>query len=121
MNEHLEKVLAQIKRHPKVVAIYLFGSYAKGEAKPISDIDIAVVLREEDPITEAEIGSLYSDSIDLVLVHRLPLYIQFEVFKYGKEIFVRDEEYLMEIKRNVLKNYLENSWLYHRIKSKVIG
>ena len=40
--------------------------------------------------------------IDLVLFHRLPLHIQYEVFKYGKELFVRDEDYLLELKLPVL-------------------
>ena len=118
--ENMEKILTCIKEHPKVVAVYLFGSYAKGEEKPISDIDIAVILKSPDKKDEADIGSLYSEKIDVVLFHRLPLHIQYEVFKYGKELFVKDEDYLLEIKLRVLREYLEYSRVYNFIKSEVL-
>ncbi len=35
------KIPEVFRRHPEVVAAYLFGSYAKGEAGPLSDVDIA--------------------------------------------------------------------------------
>ena len=121
MKAMLEKIMEQIKTHPKLVAVFLFGSCVKGTDKPISDVDIAVILKDPDPGAEADIGSLYSEKFDIVLFHRLPVYIQFEILKYGEEIFNRDDEHLLEIKRKVLKNYLETSWLYQRIKSEVLG
>jgi len=120
INEGLEKVLEDLKAHPKVIAIYLFGSYAKGCAKPLSDIDVAVIIDKPDPATEAELGSLYSEKLDVVLFHRLPLYIQFEVFRYGKELFVRDADKLFEIRLSVLRGYLEHSWLYRRMEKEVL-
>lgn len=121
VNAQLEKVLNQIKTYPSVIAIYLFGSFAKGSQNPISDIDIAVIIEEKDRDAETEIGCLYSDYFDVVLFHKLPLYIQFEVFSSGRELFVRDEGRLQEIKEKVLMDYLENSWLYRRIESEVLG
>ncbi|MGQ4873316.1 MAG: type VII toxin-antitoxin system MntA family adenylyltransferase antitoxin [Promethearchaeia archaeon] len=120
MKEILEDLIKKIKEHPKVIAIILFGSYAKGQNKPISDIDIAVILKNPNFDDEAEIGSLYSDKIDLVLFHRLPLHIQYEVFKWGKELFVRDENSLLEIKTRVLRDYLETRWLYKRIANGIL-
>ena len=120
MKEILEDLIKKIKEHPKVIAIILFGSYAKGQNKPISDIDIAVILKNPNFDDEAEIGSLYSDKIDLVLFHRLPLHIQYEVFKWGKELFVRDEDSLLEIKTRVLRDYLETRWLYKRIANGIL-
>ncbi|MEM4141279.1 MAG: nucleotidyltransferase domain-containing protein, partial [Nitrososphaeria archaeon] len=93
---------------------------AKGTAKGISDIDIAVIVKNPDKRTEAEIGSLYSPLFDVVLFHRLPLHIQFEVLKYGKEIFCRNEKVLLEIKRKVLREYLEMSYIYERIRRSVL-
>lgn len=119
-SEKLEILIKQMKAYPKVVAIFLFGSQVKGTKKPLSDIDIAVILKEPDAEIEAEIGSMYSEELDVVLFHRLPLHIQFEVLKYGRAIFCRDEEFLLNIKRTVLRNYLENSWLYQRIAYDVL-
>ncbi|CAD7768758.1 Nucleotidyltransferase domain protein [Candidatus Methanoperedenaceae archaeon GB37] len=116
----LEGIVEQIKTCSKAVAVFLFGSYAKDTEKPLSDVDIAVILKSPDPEAEAEIGSLYSRKIDVVLFHRLPLHIQFEVLKDGREIFSRDDEYLFKIKMDVLRNYLETSWMYQRIASGVL-
>lgn len=120
MNNIINKIINELKDHSKLVAIYLFGSYAKGEEKPISDIDIAVILKNPSKEDEAEVGSLYSNKIDLVLFHRLPVYIQYEVFKYGKEIFVKDEEYLFELKLKTMKKYLEYSRMYNSIKKEIL-
>ncbi|MEW5693897.1 MAG: nucleotidyltransferase domain-containing protein [Candidatus Hydrogenedentota bacterium] len=115
----INKILETIENNPKVIAVYLFGSYAKNEEKPISDIDLAVILRDYNKEDEAEIGSLYGKDIDLVLFHRLPLHIKFEVFKYGKELLIRDEDYLLDIKLAVLREYLENTRFYRLIGSEV--
>ncbi|MEO0302138.1 MAG: nucleotidyltransferase domain-containing protein [candidate division WOR-3 bacterium] len=118
--EVLENLVEELKRYPEVVGVYLFGSCVKNTTTPLSDVDIAVILKDPDAKKEADIGSIYSEKIDLVLFHRLPLHIKFEVLKFGKEIFVRDEDYLFEIKLKVLKEYLETRWLYERIKSEVL-
>lgn len=120
LNEKISKIIKIIKSDPNVIAIYLFGSHAKGEATPLSDIDIAVIL--ENPILESEanIGSS-SPEIDVVLFHCLPLHIRFEVLKYGKEIFVRDEEKLLEIKLKVMREFLDTARMYKIILSEVLG
>lgn len=121
LNEKISKIIKVIKSHPNVIAIYLFGSHVKGEATPLSDIDIAVILENPTPESEADIGSLSSPEIDVVLFHRLPLHIKYEVFKYGKEIFVRDEEKLLEIKLKVMREYLDTVRMYKMISSEVLG
>ncbi len=67
LNKNLLKIIEIIESHPSVIAIYLFGSHVKGEATPLSDIDIPI------PESEADIGSLSSPEIDVVLFHRLSL------------------------------------------------
>ena len=47
----VKKVLKQIsskikKQHPEVVKIILFGSFAKNDFTPYSDIDIAIIVKE---------------------------------------------------------------------------
>lgn len=121
LNPTISKIIEIIKSHPNVIAIYLFGSHAKGEATPLSDIDIAVIMENPTPESEADIGSLSSPEIDVVLFHRLPLHIRYEVFKYGKEVFVRDEERLLEIKLKVMREYLDTVRMYKMISSEVLG
>jgi hypothetical protein len=110
--DEARKIVAAIQIHPKVVAVLLFGSWARGEPSPISDVDIAVILQAPDPDDEAEVGSMYSNKVDVVLFHRLPLHIQFEVLKTGKELFVRDETAYTEVRYSVSRNYLEMTRFY---------
>ena len=77
-------------------------------------MDIAVVLEDPTPEDEAELGSLYSRRIDLVLFHRLPPYIQFQVLREGKVLYLRDEERFREIKFRTVRTYPEHSRMYKR-------
>ncbi len=106
MKAEIKKVVDGLKKYPEVAAVILFGSYAKGKAKPLSDIDLAVLVREPDKKIEAEIAGFSSATVDVVNFHRLPLYIQFEVLKHGKIVFVRDDNYFRQIKKEVLRAYL---------------
>lgn len=121
MKTELNKIVNELKMSPEVVAIILFGSYAREKTKPLSDVDIAVIVKKPDTALEAEISSFSSNIFDVVVFSRLPLYIQFEVLKYGKPLFVRDEKYFAEIKREVLKNYLEMSYLYERMSKRILA
>lgn len=50
----VHRIVEEIREHPKVAAIFLFGSWARGEQMPISDVDIAVLLDNPDKSDEAE-------------------------------------------------------------------
>jgi len=118
--ETVQRVIAEVQQHPKVVAIFLFGSWARGEQMPISDVDIAVLLDSPDKRDEADIGSMYSPTIDLVLFHRLPVRIQFQVLKEGQPLFVRDEEKLIETTFQVMRQYHEMEWMYRRYYEEIL-
>ena len=121
MKREIEGIVEDLKRYSEVMVIILFGSYAKGKTKPISDIDIAVMLKDPDRFLEAEMSSFSSNILDVVPFSRLPLYIQFEVIKYGKILFMRDKKYFLEVKREVLREYLEMSYLYERMSRRILA
>lgn len=118
--KELKNIIQELKRHKKVMAIILFGSHVKDTIKPLSDIDIAVITKNADKKLEAEIHSFSSHYFDVVNFHKLPLYIQFEVFKYGKPLFIRNKTYLSQLKRIVLREYLEMSFLYERMTKNIL-
>ena len=121
MKNDVNKLVKDLKKIKKVEAIILFGSYAKGTEKPISDIDIAVIIKNPDIDTEAKVASSSSDKIQITLFNRLPLYIQFDVFKYGKILFIKNEKILFDMKRHVLREYLDTEYLYRRMGRKILG
>ncbi len=62
-NEHIAIMTNRIVRHFNPVQIILFGSYARDEAKPHSDIDLLVVFSEctDKRKTAIEIRRVLSD------------------------------------------------------------
>jgi len=105
-------VADNLKKNKEVEAIIWFGSSLNGNIKPISDIDIAVILKNPSKKMEAKIFSNYSDKLDLVNFSKLPLYIQFEVLKTGKIVYLKDKHYFSELARGIINQYLEMSYLY---------
>jgi predicted nucleotidyltransferase len=120
MKIEINKTVNELKKINKIVAIILFGSYTKKKSKPLSDIDIAVITKSSDKNIEAEVASFSSKIFDVVNFNRLPLYIQFEVLKYGKVLFVKDKEYFLNVKRKVLREYLEMSDFYERMSRRIL-
>ena len=119
LKERINSIVESLKKYPEVVAIILYGSYAKGKEKPLSDIDVAVILKDKS--LEAEVSSFSSNVLDVVPFHRLPLYIKFEVLKHGKVLFLRDREDFMNVKKRILRDYLEMSYLYKRMQRRVLS
>lgn len=54
-----QTILAVLEKHPEINIAYIFGSVAKGSAKPESDLDIAV--QGEKSLTTAQHVSLVED------------------------------------------------------------
>jgi len=121
MKNEINELVRELKKYPNIAAIILFGSSVKGKMKPISDIDIAVITKKPNKKIEAEISSFSSNILDVVNFHRLPLYIQFEVLKHGQPIFIKDKKYFSKVKMEVLKEYLEMSYLYERMSKRVLS
>jgi predicted nucleotidyltransferase len=48
-HELIEKLIAYFKTKPNIVAVYLFGSYAKGKEHRSNDIDIGLLFDSSDP------------------------------------------------------------------------
>jgi len=103
----IKSVVDELKRE-EVQAIYLFGSYAKGNARPSSDIDICVITEKKIPRSaKEEIMSNSSRHIDISLFWDLPPVIRFRVFREGRLLYAKDKLSLQRLKVATLKSYLD--------------
>jgi len=112
--EFIKTELAPVfsKYHDQIVAVYLFGSTAKGEALPSSDIDIAVLPCTSDKKSETVLKiSLYADlcrtlkrnDIDLVLLNLSGnLVLNDEIVRHGKVLFTTDDHAREDFELDVL-------------------
>lgn len=78
---------------------YLFGSFGKGKPLPLSDVDIAVYLKEEKDLQEkrldilgAMIDLLKTDEIDLVILNNAPLTLRMKILE-SKKVVVDHEPF----------------------------
>lgn len=101
--EHLKTELAPVfcKYHQEIIAAYLFGSVARDEASPSSDVDIAILVRTKDRMEAAALRfRLYADlsrtlkrnDIDLVLLNFSDnLILNEEIVRNGKVLYSADD------------------------------
>lgn len=98
MRDELEVTAERLSRDPRVLAVYGFGSHARGEAGPGSDVDLAVLLEgpvglvEELRLRSAAVEALRRDDVDLVVLNHAPPLLRYEVVAAGQRLFSRDDE-----------------------------
>lgn len=100
-----------------VAMVYLFGSKALRRTTPMSDTDIGVVLKhlraEQDTRTQYDslfriFSDLYPHSrVDIVLLQRAPLALQFSAIRDGRVIFEEDPVFRADYENLVVKQYLD--------------
>ena len=76
--DEIRRRITPVAREYKLAAVYLFGSYARGEATAESDVDLLVDISGTDIDSLLKLGGLYSaleaalgTSIDLVTLDSL--------------------------------------------------
>ncbi|MFQ5830368.1 MAG: HepT-like ribonuclease domain-containing protein [Candidatus Methylomirabilia bacterium] len=96
-------------------ALWLFGSYARGEETPLSDLDLAYLQasRPGDPLSwdvslyRALSGFLGTDELTLVDLHETAPALAFQVLHEGKLLFCRDVHRVADLAERVSARYPE--------------
>lgn len=95
-----DRVRAALEPLDDIAVAVLFGSRAKGTARPNSDLDVALIPSTDDPHRRlrllqraaAELASLVpSDRADVVFLDEAPVLLRQRVMEHGKLVLVRDE------------------------------
>ncbi|MGI5837188.1 MAG: type VII toxin-antitoxin system MntA family adenylyltransferase antitoxin [Chloroflexota bacterium] len=105
----VEGVLA---RFPELKLVYLFGSQAGGRTGPLSDYDFGVLVDDVPDIPSLrarlahELGcALGTDRIDVVILNRAPIELEYAVIAQGRPIYQRDEATRVEYEARVMGRY----------------
>jgi len=69
--DELKQIIAPIARKYAIPTVWIFGSYARGEAREDSDVDV-LIMREGSQIRGLMIGALYDD-LEQSLMKRIDL------------------------------------------------
>ncbi|HYU33424.1 MAG TPA: nucleotidyltransferase domain-containing protein [Thermoanaerobaculia bacterium] len=93
--EMLERLKRQAQAWPELKLAVLFGSMARGEARPRSDADLGVLLDPYSPElrfrVEAELGRAAGCPVDVVLLDDAPPLLRFEIARDGVLLFERED------------------------------
>lgn len=96
-----------------IAAAWLFGSVARGTARPDSDVDVGVLFREDPPRTlagyrfdlETELELLLRVPTQLVVLNRAPSDLVFRVLRDGKLLVNQDPSRRVGFEVRTLKEY----------------
>lgn len=121
LKERLPILIEDFKKSPGINALYLFGSYARDKIKPLSDIDIAVLLRNSAAkkdywdiklklLTKA-MAIMGTDEIDFVLLNEAPYELRYNILKEGRVLFCRKEKERREFREQAVWDYLDTRTL----------
>jgi predicted nucleotidyltransferase len=99
VRDRLPRLSERFAGDGRIVALYLFGSFARGTEGPLSDLDIALLLGPEVPTADyprlaidylAEITrTLGTDEVSFALLNESPLVLRYEVIRSGRVLLDR--------------------------------
>jgi predicted nucleotidyltransferase len=92
--DHLEMVLAILKKHLPDREVWVFGSRAKGKAKRYSDIDLCVI--GDAPLSLTELAGLSDDFSESDLPYKVDVVDWATTSDSFREIIKRDKKVLVK-------------------------
>jgi predicted nucleotidyltransferase len=87
-----ERLVESCRAVPGVIAVYVFGSVARGTARPDSDVDVAVLFERTPPerltgprfTLEGELEQALGRPVDLIVLNGAPVDLRARVLRDGQ-------------------------------------
>jgi uncharacterized protein len=116
------KALTYLQSMPDILFAYLFGSFGRGKQMLLSDVDIAIYLKEPTDVQEkkmeilgALIDILQTDEIDLVVLNNAPLPLKMRILESKRVIVDREPFVRHHYESLTIREYFDFSILEGRI------
>jgi len=115
---NFEKLGVIFKDYPYIAAAYIFGSFAAGKEGPMSDVDIAILLKEPHPkgreLIHAENRLSYRiekalgmAEVDLINMNGQGLIFQYNILRTGNLIYDEDADFRIRFTAKVISDYCD--------------
>lgn len=107
----LQPILERLRQAvPGLMAIYVFGSEARGESSPASDVDIAVLASQPiDAVRRfdlaGDVASRLGRDVDLVDLRSASTVMQAQVMESGERLWVDQSAPVDEFEARILSDY----------------
>lgn len=122
----INKLRDFLKKHPEVIFAYIFGGLAKGKRSFLSDVDIAIYLKNPEKFDYLQFYTeitkfLNTDEIDLVVLNNAPLTLSGRILQSKKILidnapFLRHKFESLTIRKFLDFQYRERQYLKERLK-----
>lgn len=122
--DEIERCLARYsRRRPEILAAYLFGSVARGQAGPLSDVDIAFLLEpahrhlahslayQASRLSDL-MALLKTDAVDLVLLPAPSPLLQHRILRDKHVLFCRNDRRRLAFEIRASQTYLDLQPMY---------
>lgn len=103
-NIQINKIVKEISKNKDILAVYLFGSFRDKTNGSRSDVDICVIGKLNDN-EKKKILRESPEVLDISFFDELPIFIKVRVFRFGKELYLKNQKEIDLIKLNTLKEY----------------
>jgi predicted nucleotidyltransferase len=121
----IPKAITYLQSKADILFAYLFGSFGRGKQLPLSDVDIAVYLKEPSDVQEkkmeilgALIDILQTDEIDLVILNSAPLPLRMRILENKKVVVDREPFLRHRYESLTMREYFDFSILEGQILSR---
>lgn len=107
----IEKLVDYARCNKNIIALYIFGSFGTKSERPDSDIDLAILFKNnpslfEELEIESDISQIFGrDDIDLVNLNKAPIDMCHQVLYTGDLLYCVDEIALADFKERVFNIY----------------
>jgi len=112
--DRLPLLAGKLSERNDVSAIYLFGSRALQLADEMSDIDIAILFKDDKLTFDEELqllneinSILRTDEVSLVILNKAPLVIRNGVIKGAKVLYSADDNARLMFEEKTMKQYMD--------------
>ena len=110
-DESVAQLVIAATNDERVLAVLLFGSRARGEGTPSSDVDLCVVLdpTRADSRSAASVKLAYlgatPGAFDIQVYQSLPIYVRKRVLAEGRVVYCRDDDALYALARRTIGEF----------------
>ncbi len=132
--EQISNFLAENLRQEKsILVVYVFGSYARGDTHPESDLDLAFLVDEKryktDPfdatapahIISANIGIKFDIETDVTILNSASIEMAYDIVTKGKCVYFRDEDKKIEYEIKIRSLYYDFRPFLEELRKKTIA
>lgn len=121
----LEALKKRLDQYPEISAAYLFGSAAKQKLRPLSDVDLALLLTPDTSFSRmlslicdvaSDIQELFQKEGDVKILNRMnDLPFLYEILSTGNLIFEGDRQFHRSFVARSIIEYLDFKPVYERM------